>query len=245
MSLPDFLPWAAVSVGIFAGAIVSGLVGFAFSAVAGSILLHLLAPVEAVPLMMACSTVTQVISLVALRGTVKWNGNLLLIASGMIGVFPALYLLRHVETETFRLGFGIFLALYAGFMLFRPAVAKRGVEPGYVRQFAVGFGGGLIGGLTAMPGALPTMWCDLRGLSKERQRAIVQPYITTLQVFALAVMASRGGLSRDLALQLVLYLPALAAGAWLGIAIFRKINHLLFRRLVLALLLVSGLVLIA
>ena len=245
MTLPDLLPWAVVSVGIFAGAIVSGLVGFAFSAVAGSILLHLLSPAEAIPLMMACSTVTQVISLVALRATVKWNGNLLLISSGMVGVFPALYLLRHVDTETFRLGFGIFLALYAGFMLLQPTAARRGAEPGYVRQVAVGFGGGLIGGLTAMPGALPTMWCDLRGLPKERQRAIVQPYITTLQIFALAVMGSRGGLSRDLALQLVLYLPALAVGAWLGIAIFRKIDHLLFRRLVLVLLLVSGLLFIA
>ncbi|MFO1109026.1 MAG: sulfite exporter TauE/SafE family protein [Bradyrhizobium sp.] len=243
--MPDLLPWAVVSVGIFAGAIVSGLVGFAFSAVAGSILLHLLSPAEAIPLMMACSTVTQVISLVALRATVKWNGNLLLISSGMVGVFPALYLLRHVDTETFRLGFGIFLALYAGFMLLQPTAARRGAEPGYVRQVAVGFGGGLIGGLTAMPGALPTMWCDLRGLPKERQRAIVQPYITTLQIFALAVMGSRGGLSRDLALQLVLYLPALAVGAWLGIAIFRKIDHLLFRRVVLALLLVSGLLFIA
>lgn len=245
MSLPDLLPWALVSVGIFAGAIVSGLVGFAFSAVAGSILLHLLSPTEAIPLMMACSTVTQVISLVTLRGTVKWRGELLLISSGMLGIFPALYLLRHVETEMFRLGFGIFLALYAGFMLLRPAGAIRGAEPGYIRQFAVGFAGGLIGGLTAMPGALPTMWCDLRGLPKERQRAIVQPYITTLQIFALAVMASRGGLSRDLALQLVVYLPALAAGAWLGIAIFRKVDHSLFRRLVLALLLLSGLVFIA
>ena len=245
MSLPDLFPWILISTGIFAGAIVSGLVGFAFSAVAGSILLHLLAPAEAIPLMMACSTVTQVVSLVTLRGTVKWNGNLLLIASGMIGIFPALYLLGHVETEAFRFGFGIFLALYAGYMLFRPAMAGRNIEPGYVRQFAVGFGGGLIGGLTAMPGALPTMWCDRRGLSKERQRAIVQPYITTLQIFALTVMASRGGLSPDLALQLVLYLPALAAGAWLGVVIFRRINHALFRRVVLALLLVSGLVLIA
>ena len=125
MSLPDLFPWILISTGIFAGAIVSGLVGFAFSAVAGSILLHLLAPAEAIPLMMACSTVTQVISLVTLRQTVKWNGNLLLIASGMIGIFPALYLLGHVNTETFRFGFGIFLALYAGYMLFRPAMAGR------------------------------------------------------------------------------------------------------------------------
>src|SRR3984893_11723822 len=48
---------------------------------------------------------------------------------------------------------------------------------GVVRQAAipvirtmVGFAGGLVGGLTAMPGSLPIIWCDLRGVSKEHQR---------------------------------------------------------------------------
>jgi uncharacterized protein len=54
-----------VSAGVFAGAAVSSLVGFAFSAVAGAVLLHVLPPTDTVPLMMACSTVTQMISLVA------------------------------------------------------------------------------------------------------------------------------------------------------------------------------------
>src|SRR4029453_3926971 len=35
--------------------------------------------------------------------------------------------------------------------------------------------------LTAMPSAVPTLWCDLRGLSKDQQRGIVQPFMVAMQ----------------------------------------------------------------
>ena len=52
----------------------------------------------------------------------------------------------------------------------------------------VGFGSGLVGGLTAMPGALPIIWCEWRGVPKERQRAMVQPFILLMQIFAVAML---------------------------------------------------------
>ena len=99
MILFDLLPSLLLSAAVFAGAVVSGLVGFAFSAVAGAVLLHVLPPIEAVPLMMACSIVTQAISLVALRGAVQWRGSPMLIAGGALGMLPALYLLHHVDAH--------------------------------------------------------------------------------------------------------------------------------------------------
>jgi uncharacterized membrane protein YfcA len=107
------LSFFVVSVATFAGAVVSGLAGFAFSAVAGAILLHVLPPTEAVPLMMGCSIVTQAVSLVSLRGTVKWRVDPVMIGSGAIGVLPALVLLSLVDAHLFRIGFGIFLVAYA------------------------------------------------------------------------------------------------------------------------------------
>jgi uncharacterized membrane protein YfcA len=230
-----------LSAGIFAGAVVSGLVGFAFSAVAGAVLLHIMPPTEAVPLMMACSIVTQGVSLVALRGAVEWRGSPMLIAGGALGTVPALYLLHTIDARMFRFGFGAFLTVYAAWMLLRPAVARAGTTPGRLRHALVGFGGGLIGGLTAMPGALPTIWCEWRGMPKDRQRGLVQPYITVMQVLALAILLSHNTLSRDMLLHLMLSLPALAAGAALGVMMFRRIGDALFRRIVLTLLLVAGL----
>jgi uncharacterized protein len=192
---------------------------------------------------MACSTVTQVLSLVVLRSSVQWKGNLLLIAGGALGILPSLYLLQHVDARIFRIGFGLFLAAYAGYMLLRPAAALLKAGPGRLRDAAIGFGGGFIGGLTAMPGALPTIWCDLCGMPKNQQRGLVQPFIAAMQLLALAVMLWRGGLSREAMTDLVISLPALACGVALGIVMFRKIDDVLFRRIVLTVLIIAGLAL--
>ena len=53
--MPDLATNLLLSVAVFAGAFVSSLAGFAFSAVGGAILLRIFQPMEAVPLMMACS----------------------------------------------------------------------------------------------------------------------------------------------------------------------------------------------
>jgi uncharacterized membrane protein YfcA len=233
-----------VSAGVFAGAVVSGLMGFAFSAVAGAVLLHVLPPTEAVPLMMACSIITQSVSLFALRRSLQWRGSAGLIAGGAIGMLPALYLLYHVDAKIVRMGFGAFLVAYAAWMLLRPKTACLQDAAGRLRHAAVGFGGGLIGGLTAMPGAVPTIWCDLRGLPKDQQRGLVQPYITAMQVFALALMLGHRTLSTQALVNVTLTLPALAAGAMLGVVLFRRVSDASFRTVVLGVLALAGVLLV-
>jgi hypothetical protein len=241
-SLSHFIPLALA---IFAGAVVSSFVGFAFSAVAGAILLHMLSPTEAVPLMMACSIVVQGANLVCLRHTLDWRGSVAFILGGIIGIPPSLYVLFHVDGPAFRVGFGVFLAVYAGYMLLRPAARLLADTRGRFHDAAVGFAGGLVGGLTAMPGALPTIWCDLRGLPKERQRGLVQPFIAAMQIVALAVLISRHDVSFGFLRDFVIGLPALAAGAALGLVLFNRLDGGLFRRAMLVTLLIAGVTLMA
>ena len=63
----------AICSAVFLGGIVSGFAGFAFSAVAGAILLHVLAPILAVPLMMSCTIVSQMTTLAIFRRFVDWR----------------------------------------------------------------------------------------------------------------------------------------------------------------------------
>jgi len=231
-----------MALAIFAGAVVSGFCGFAFSAVAGAILLHALAPSQAVPLMMICSTLVQTTCLVSLRRHIQWRGSLMLIAGGLFGLPPALYVLLHADPAWFRIGFGLFLAAYAGFMILRPTLHYfRGARgPGY--DAVVGLAGGLVGGVTAMPGAVPTIWYDLRGLPKEHQRGLVQPYITAMQIAALALLAAQHGVPDALVGNLLFSLAPLAAGTLVGLALFGRVRDVLFRRVLLGVLLVSGLI---
>ncbi len=230
-----------VAGGVFAGALVSGFTGFAFSGVAGAVLLHVLPPAEAVPLMMACSILVQGYCLFSLRRQIDWRGALPLIFGGVMGLPPALYALLHADAGVLRAGFGCLLVAYAAYMLLRPAKRRFAGPERRWQKVLVGFLGGLVGGVTAMPGAVVTVWYDLRGVPKDGQRAVLQPYIAVLQVAALALLAARSELPQPLAAELVLALAPLAAGAFAGVALFRRAGEGLFRRATLSLLLVSGL----
>jgi uncharacterized membrane protein YfcA len=228
-----------LSAAVFIGAFVSGLAGFAFSAAAGAILLHILPPLEAVPLMMACSIGVQATNLWALRHTIRWTDSMGLIVGGLLGIPIAVWLLHTVDTTTFRIAFGSVVAIYAIYMLLRPNTAAP-QQMNHGRNALVGFGGGLIGGLTAMPGALPTIWCDMHGLPKNEQRALVQPFIAVMQLAALLVLFSRQDVSSRVLIDFALSVPALLAGSVLGVIAFRHLNDREFRRIILVLLLVSG-----
>lgn len=240
----ELVPFLILSAGVFAGALVSGAAGFAFSAVAGAMLLHVLPPTEAIPLMMMCSIAVQGASLVVLRRSMRWQGSLILIVGGALGIPPALFVLQHVDTWTFRAGFGAFLAIYSGFMILRPSVACLHQAQRRLHDALVGFAGGLVGGLTAMPGALPTIWCDLQGLPKEQQRGLVQPFIAIMQIFALALLLAHHSLPSKVIVDAALGIPALVAGTALGLSLFGRMNDAVFRRAILGVLFFAGLALI-
>jgi uncharacterized membrane protein YfcA len=242
--MTDLASYLLLSAAVFAGAFVSGLAGFAFSAVAGAILLHVFPPLEAVPLMIACSVGVQATNLWALRKNIQWKAGLVLIVGGLVGIPIAVYLLQNADTRTFRMGFGLLVAFYAGYTLFRPTLTSLRQMESRRRNILVGFGGGLIGGLTAMPGAVPTIWCDMHGLSKTQQRGLVQPFIAAMQIFALALMLSRNDLSSKVLIDFAISLPALVAGTMLGILMFRNVNEMTFRPIILVMLFFSGLSLV-
>jgi len=165
-----------LTIAIFLGGVVSGFSGFAFSAVSGAILLHFLEPLVAIPLMMCCSIASQISSLAVIRQYVRWRESAPLLVGGAAGVPIALYFLTITNAHVFRILIGIFLVTYAIYSLTRPGfgMVRQAASP--IIRTIVGFAGGLVGGLTAMPGSLPIIWCDLRGLSKEQQRGEVQPF---------------------------------------------------------------------
>ena len=164
-----------------------------------------------------------------------------LLIGGTVGLPIALFLLTLMEPTAFRIAFGIFLVGYALTMLCRPALAAVRSIGGPTVNSIVGFGGGFVGGLTAMPGALPVIWCELNGIPKERQRAMVQPFILLMQIFAILMLSlSPGAINRELVNNIAMAIPALMTGTLFGMALFGRVDDRKFRIAVLVLLFVSG-----
>ena len=225
-------------VSIFLGSLAAGLAGFAFSAIAGGLLFHWLDPVDAVPLLLACSVTTQLLCITRLWRTMRWRQCLTYLAGGFAGIPVGTKLLSGLSPHAFAAGFGVFLICYSAYTLLRPHLVLHG--GGRFAEVAAGFAGGITGGATAFPGAIPTIWCNLRGLSKLEQRGIVQPFILVMQIGTLAYFSELGIFAAATWSTYFRCVPAIVAGTWLGLHLFHRIDDAKFRRVVLLFLLISG-----
>jgi len=81
---------AAIVLGVFLGALVSGFSGFAFSAPPGAVLIHVFEPHASIPRMMGCSIISQIVTIIALRRSVQFGTNPILLVGGLFGVALAI-----------------------------------------------------------------------------------------------------------------------------------------------------------
>jgi hypothetical protein len=223
----------------FVAALASGLAGFAFALIASGIYLHLLEPVAAVALVLAGSLAAQAVTILRLREGISWPRLWPFLLGGAIGVPLGTALLDRLDAATFRFAIGLFLVAYSAFMLLvrHPPKLTFG---GRAADGAVGVIGGVMGGLAGLSGALPTVWCGLRGWSKDEQRGVYQPFIVAMQALALVALLAATPVSSGTWIAFLLCLPALLLGAFLGLALYRRVDDIGFRRIVLVLLLASG-----
>ncbi len=233
-------PWAMAAV--FVAALSSSIAGFAFSAICGAMLFHLLDdPVQVVQIMMICSIAGQTLMVWSLRRDIDWHGLKPFVVGAAAGLPVGVYCLLHSRPVLYVHVIGALLVLYAAFMIFRRPLVVR-------RQHALfdgmaGFLGGVTGGAAAFPGAFVTIWCGFKGLSKERQRGLYQPFILIVQLAALAVLAlsSLGAGGRPFDFAGITYVPAMLIGSSFGMACFKWLNDRQFAFAVNLLLIVSGL----
>lgn len=228
---------------VFTAALVSSIAGFAFSALAGPALVRLLEdPVRAVTIMVACSIAIQAYSVWSLRRALEWRALVPFVGAGALTVPAGVWLLTRTPPAVFAVGLGSFLALYGTYLLCRrtPPV----VRAGWGADALAGALGGMAGGLAGFPGSFVTIWCGMRGWSKERQRAVYQPYILAMQLEALVCLgtlaqSSFGGET------LLVYMPLALLAASGGLGIFRRMTGAQFALTVNSLLIVSGVALLA
>jgi len=72
------------------------------------------------------------------------------------------------------------------------------------------------------------------------QRSVFQPVAVAIFVMSALWIGARGAITPDVIKLFLIGLPALFAGTWLGMKLFGRLDEATFRKIVLALLLVSG-----
>ena len=227
----------------FAGALVAGLSGFAFGLVVSAIWLYILTPLQTATLIIAFGLLVQGYSVWKLRGTLDWRRLWPFMAGAALGVPVGVGVLTWANPAHVRMGVGAFLVLYSLYALLRPAIpaVKAG---GAAADASVGFLNGVLGGITGLAGILVIIWCGLRGWTKDVQRAVFQPVAVAIFAMSALWIGARGAITPEVIKLFLIGLPALFAGTWLGLKLFGRLDEATFRKIVLALLLASGALLI-
>jgi len=226
----------------FVGGIVSGLAGFAMGLVVSGVWLHVLTPAQTAALIVGYGILVQTYSIWKIRHALSLRTLAPFIGGGVFGVPLGAALLGYIEPDYVRNGVGVLLIVYSGYFLIRPHVHT--VKPSLPADVSVGFFNGILGGMTGLAGPIITIWCQLRGFRRDEQRAVFQPVILASFVLTALSLTLNGTVTLDL-MRIYLYgLPALGAGLWLGLKLYGHFNEQTFRKVVLVLLMLSGLVLV-
>jgi uncharacterized membrane protein YfcA len=228
----------------FAAALVTGLAGFAFGLIAAAIWLHVLTPIQSATLIVAFGLVVQGYSVWQLRHALRLRLLWPFLVSGVMGVPVGVSILGWARPDHVRVAVGIVLVLYSIHALARPVMRPvRG--GGAAADAGVGFLNGALGGLTGFAGILIVIWCGLRGWSRDEQRAIFQPSAVAIFLMTALWLGMKGEIARDTVWLFLIGLPVLLLGTWLGLKLYGRLDEQGFRKIVLVLLLLSGIALIA
>jgi uncharacterized membrane protein YfcA len=234
---------AIVFLGALAGGVVNGLTGFGTAITTLGIWIHAIPPAAAASLAIICSVASQAQTLHLIWRNIRWKRAAAFVVPGLIGVPLGTLVLPQVNPTVFKFGLGVFLVIYPAYVLLR----RRHIAwafGGSAADGAVGFGGGFLGGLTGLSGVLPVVWTDIRGWSKDERRAVVQSFNMAVLSLALLTHAATGLLTRQVAIAAVAALPGTIGGAWLGAFMYRRLADRGYQRVVMLLLIASGIGLI-
>ena len=84
----------------------------------------------------------------------------------------------------------------------------------------------------------------MRGWTKQYRRGVVQMFNMAILSLALVSHAVAGLLTRQVAVAAMVALPGTVAGAWIGAFIYRRLHDRSYQRIIMVLLLLSGIALI-
>ena len=226
----------------FLGGFVSGFSGFAMGLVVSGIWLHIITPIQTAALIAGYGLLTQGYGIAKLRHELIWQSIWPLVMGTAIGIPIGVMLLTSINPGYLRFGVGVLLVLYAIYSLVRPQIKAMKIDA--PTDVAIGIFNGMLGGLTGLGGVISTLSCQLRGWSKDKQRAVFQPVLFAAFVIISISQLMAGSYTVDTVKLYGIGLPFMIAGIWIGFKLYGTINDETFRKTVLILVLLAGVSLI-
>jgi len=230
--------------GAAAGGFVQGVSGFAFGMTALSFWAWGLEPGLATVMAVFGGLCGQLFSLATLPRRIPLAQLLPFVAGGFIGIPLGLVLLAGVDPVAFRGILGSLLLVFCPLMLFSARIPKI-AGGGRLADAAAGIAGGFVCGVGGIPGIASSLWCMLRGYEKNLARTLIQTFNLTVLATTFTALVAGGTVTRGMLPQFAIVALALIVPSAFGARVFAGLDQAAFRRVVLALLFLSGAAMLA
>lgn len=237
-------PIFVIALGAMAAGFVQGLSGFAFSLVAMSFWAWSVEPTLAAVLAVFGGLSGQILAALSVRRGFDLQRLLPFLIGGFVGIPLGTMLLPKLDIVLFKAVLGAVLVVWCPFMLFARHLPKITVG-GRGADGVIGLIGGVCGGLGGFSGAIPTLWCTLRGMEKDAQRSIIQTFNLAMLGTTMLSYVIAGMVTCEMLPMFAVVLPAMLIPSLIGARIYIGISEATFRTIVLSLLTASGVALLA
>ncbi len=235
----DATSWTVIASAVLAGGVLRGMTGFG----AALLMAPLLALVASARDTLCLVTLLNALPLThalapAMRRQVDHRVLLPMLGAAACGLPCGLWAVQRVPAGHFGLLVGLSVLLSAALMAsgWRPRWT-----PGPAGAALAGLASGLLTGFGGVGGPPAILYLLAIDTDARRLRASFLVYFGCLYPMALACIALGGVLDRALLLQSLLLAPLFHAGGLLGERVYRVLDPRYFRRVVLALLMIIGL----
>jgi len=236
--------WLIIIFGAALAGFVQGLSGSNFGLVAMAVWAWALPPNLTGPLVVCGSLVGQVLAARTLRRGLKREHLLPMVIGGLIGVPLGVMLLHQLDPLLFRLLVGIVLALWCPLMLFSSSLPRLRIG-GAGADAAVGVLGGVMGGLGGLTGPATALWSVLKGWDRDTQRSVIQGFNLAMQLLTMITYLVSGTVTGEALGLFPLVTLSVLLPTLFGVRLYRRFSDVAFRRVVLGLLALAGVLLIA
>ena len=232
--------------GAAAGGFINGLAGFGTALFALGFFLQIMPPVQAVAIVLFMSVFSGIQGLWVVRNAMMDNPKRLarFLVPALFGIPLGVAALSILDPKAIKLVIAAILILYGSFFSFRRSLPKL-QRPTPIIDSVIGFAAGILGGAASLSGALPTMWCSMRPWTKSEARAVFQPFNFVVLSLTALLFAIKGVYTGQTFVLSVASLPIAILFAQIGIIVFKRLEDDQFRRLLIAMMLISGLILAA
>ncbi|MCJ8338544.1 MAG: sulfite exporter TauE/SafE family protein [Pseudomonadales bacterium] len=241
--------WAALILVTFFAATVQSALGFGFGLIAVATFLILLNSADAVQLVIILTFIMSAAQYPSLKSATYYPLLKMLALSALLGFPIGIWLYQSIDLSLLKQSIGVLLIALAAHSFYR-LNKTAGTAPKPTRECLtvtdrhwirpIGLLAGIMATSLAMPGPIVMLYLNSTALQKNQIRAIMSGFFIFSYLGALIFQLLLVGISTDTWLTAFLLLPAALLGTVAGHYLSGRIAQHFFRKLVLAILLLTG-----